>query len=85
MATGDDSKSIFHKTGVWKQGLIANVSMLARGDMVKPARGTYGADSRFTRVQEMKQDKLAKVCQCVVFHCCVCFWFVMVCRCTCIC
>ena len=64
LVTCDDPKSIFHKTGVWKQGLIANVTMLARCDMIKPARGKYGADSRFTRVQEMKQDQLTltKVC-----------------------
>lgn len=53
-----DSKNAFLKQPVWKHGVIAGVSMLARGDMVKPTKndGRYGADSRFTKVQEMKQD-----------------------------
>ena len=58
LVTSKDGKNMFHKTSLWRQGLISDVIMLPRSDMVKPPRGDskYGADGRFTRVQEMKQD-----------------------------
>ena len=58
LITAADPKNVFHKTSLWKQGVVTGVSMLPRQDMVKPSRldSLWGADSRFTKVQEMKQD-----------------------------
>ena len=58
LVTANDPKNIAHKSSLWKQGLAVGVSMLPRQDMVKPykSEGKWGSDSRFTKVQEMKQD-----------------------------
>ena len=59
LVTANDAKTVAHKPSLWKQGLVAGVSMLPRQDMVKPCKseGKWGSDSRFTKVQEMKQDR----------------------------
>ncbi len=51
--------NIFHKSKLWKTGVVAGVSMLPRNDVAKPARDSskYGSETRFTRVQEMKQAR----------------------------
>ena len=56
LISAPDSRNCFVKAGAYRQGVIAGVSMLSRGDMVKPAKSAYGTDTRFTKVQEMKQD-----------------------------
>ena len=64
LVTSADSKNIFHRSPAWKQGLVPDVQMLARSDMVKPPRtedAKFGTDGRFTRVQEMKQANLHKI------------------------
>lgn len=67
--TSQDPKNIFHRSSVWRQGMVGDVVMLPRADMVKPPRSDdakYGADARFTRVQEMKQvgvHKNVKACK----------------------
>lgn len=49
--------------------MVGDVAMLPRADMVKPPRtddAKYGADGRFTKVQEMKQVgvyKMVKTCK----------------------
>ena len=61
LVTSQDGKNIFHRTPLWRQGLISEILMLPRGEMVKPpqAEGAkYGAEGRFTKVQEMKQAVL---------------------------
>jgi hypothetical protein len=57
LVTANDPKNIA-KSSLWKQGLAVGVSMLPRQAMVKPCKseGKWGSDSRFTKVQEMKQD-----------------------------
>eukprot|EP00435_Cladocopium_sp_Y103_P004311 s3355_g1.t1 len=57
LVTASDTKNVFHKSILWKQGHVSNIAMLPRSDMLKPPRteGKYGSDGRFTRVQEMKQ------------------------------
>lgn len=59
LVTAADTKNVFHKSNLWKQGHVSNITMLPRSDMLKPPRseGKYGADGRFTRVQEMKQAR----------------------------
>lgn len=59
LVTAADKGNNFHKTKLWKSGVVANVTMLARPEMAKPARDSsrYGAETRFTRVQEMKQAR----------------------------
>lgn len=48
----------FHRSKMWKTGVISQVTMLARPEMAKPPReaSRYGSEGRFPRVQEMKQD-----------------------------
>ena len=63
LVTAQDSKNNFHRSPAWRQGLIPEVTMLGRGDMVKPPRGDdarFGNGSRFTKVQEMKQELVPK-------------------------
>ena len=57
LVTASETKNMFHKSNLWKQGHVSNITMLPRSDMLKPPRteGKYGSDGRFTRVQEMKQ------------------------------
>lgn len=57
LVTANDSKNIFHRSPLWRQGLVSDIAMLPRAEMVKPPRvdAKYGSDGRFTRVQEMKQ------------------------------
>ncbi|CAK8995879.1 Uncharacterized protein SCF082_LOCUS4551 [Durusdinium trenchii] len=49
--------SPFHKSKLWKQAAVFNISMLPRSEMAKPPRddSKYGSEARFTKVQEMKQ------------------------------
>lgn len=59
LVTSQDTKNIFHRSAVWRQGMVPDVLMLPPADMVKPPRtddAKYGSDGRFTRVQEMKQE-----------------------------
>jgi len=61
LVTSQDGKNIFHRTPLWRQGLISDILMLPRGEMVKPPRAEgakYGGEGRFTKVQEMKQAVL---------------------------
>lgn len=48
------------KSKLMKNGIVSGVKMLARGDMVKMPKEGYGAESRFTRVQELKQAQQHK-------------------------
>ena len=52
-----DKTNHFVKSKAFKTAVIGGVSMLPRNEMAKPPRenGKYGSDTRFTRVQEMKQ------------------------------
>lgn len=64
LVTAQESRNIFHRCPAWRQGLIPEVTMLGRADMVKPPRGDdarFGNGSRFTKVQEMKQDLVPKI------------------------
>eukprot|EP00435_Cladocopium_sp_Y103_P035840 s1440_g9.t1 len=64
LVTSSDGRNMYHKTALWRQGLISDVMMLPRSEMVKPPRGDskYGADTRFTKVQEMKQARRKMAC-----------------------
>lgn len=57
LVTANDTKNVFHRSSLWRQGLVNDIVMLPRSEMVKPPRSDakYGSDGRFTRVQEMKQ------------------------------
>lgn len=59
LVTAAGKGNMFHKSKLWRTGVVAGVSMLPRNDMAKPARDTakYGSETRFTRVQEMKQAR----------------------------
>ena len=52
-----DKQNCFTKSAAYRQGIFSGVSMLSRSDMVKPEKNAYGGDTRFTKVQEMKQDR----------------------------
>ncbi|CAK8999283.1 Uncharacterized protein SCF082_LOCUS6128 [Durusdinium trenchii] len=57
LVTSSKGNNIFHKSKLWKTALVTDISMLPRQQMLKPPRpdNRYGVDTRFTKVQEMKQ------------------------------
>ena len=57
LITSNDGKNVFHASPGWKRQVVTGVSMLQRQDMSKMPRGKWGSEGRFTKVQEMKQDK----------------------------
>lgn len=59
LVTSNDRHNNAQKSKLCKSGMVSGVSMLQRNEMLKPQRDGFGAESKFTRVQEMKQ---ARVC-----------------------
>ena len=58
--TSMDKGNVALKSKLWRQGVVSGVSMLQRAEMLKPPRNSrYGAEGRFTKVQEMKQDRVS--------------------------
>jgi len=59
LVTGSDKQNVFMKSAFWRTGVVTGVTMLGRAEMAKVPKDLskyFGGETRFTRVQEMKQD-----------------------------